>query len=133
MAGVAKYLNSHCSNSVIEATFIRMSKDNRDFHVSPIGKPNAQAELRGLTISRTAAVSSSLWLGGFLQCIFLVRFNISNLCHCPLKFSTATALGTLSQVIASHQRRHLFRQRGRNKLIDRNLLLLREVPNPPMK
>jgi len=28
--------------------------------------PNAQAELRGLMISRRAAVSSSLWLGGFL-------------------------------------------------------------------
>jgi hypothetical protein len=25
--------------------------------------PNAQAELRGLTISRRAAISSSLWLG----------------------------------------------------------------------
>src|SRR5512141_3271189 len=63
MAGVAKYLNGYRSNSVIETTFIRMSKDNRDSHVSPIGKPNAQAELRGLLISRRAAVSSSLWLG----------------------------------------------------------------------
>ncbi len=49
MAGVAKFLNGHCGNSVIEATFIRMSKDNRNSHVSPIGKPNAQAKLRALT------------------------------------------------------------------------------------
>ena len=63
MAGVAKYLNGYLSNSVIEATFIRMGKDNRNFHEPPIGKPNAQAELRGLTFSRRAAVSSSLWLG----------------------------------------------------------------------
>ncbi len=61
--GVAKYLNGHCSNSVIEATFIRMSKDNRDIHVSPIGKPIAQATLRGLMISRRAAVSSNLLSG----------------------------------------------------------------------
>ena len=29
--------------------------------------PNAQAKLRGLTISRRAAVSSGLWLGGFIS------------------------------------------------------------------
>jgi hypothetical protein len=49
MAVVTKFLNDHCGNSMIEATFIRMRKDNRDSHVSPIGKPNAQAKLRALT------------------------------------------------------------------------------------
>ena len=46
MAGVAKYLNGYLSNSVIEATFIRMGKDNRNFHEPPIGKPNASVKLR---------------------------------------------------------------------------------------
>jgi len=80
-----------------------------------------------------AAVSSSLLLGGILQSIFLIRFEISNLCHCALKLPTATALGTLPQVIACHQRRHFLRERCRNKLVDRNLVLFCEIPNLPMK
>jgi len=50
MAAVTKRLNRHCSNGVIEATFLRMRKNHRDFHDHPISKPNAQAKLRALRV-----------------------------------------------------------------------------------
>ena len=68
--------------------------------ISFISPPNVQAELRGLTIFRMAAVSSSLWLGGSIYLFF-------NVIHGPLsivpllRISPPTKSGQLSRYVIS--------------------------------